>query len=62
MSDMKQGSTIKFKKLDVPFDLDAVVQITYSTAGLKSVLEFLIDHIGELKQMHADGEDMVAAL
>ncbi len=35
-----------FKKLVCPFDLDAIFSMQYSTQGLKSVLEFIFEHLG----------------
>jgi|OM-RGC.v1.034111750 hypothetical protein len=57
-----KGKNIKFKKLECPFDLEAVLQISYSTAGLKQVLEFIIDHLGEIRQAQTESEEFAAAL
>jgi len=37
-----------FKKIECPFDLDAVFTMQYSTEGLKSVLEFILENLGTL--------------
>lgn len=44
----------KFKKIECPFDLDAVFTLNYSVSGLKSVLEFILEHIGTLDETTAD--------
>ena len=36
-------------KLECPFDLEAVFTMQYSTEGLKGVLSWIIDHLGDLK-------------
>jgi hypothetical protein len=35
-----------FKKVVCPFDLDAIFSMQYSTQGLKTVLEFIFEHLG----------------
>jgi hypothetical protein len=35
-----------FKKIVCPFDLDAIFSMQYSTQGLKTVLEFIFEHLG----------------
>ena len=39
-----------FKKIECPFDLDAVFSMQYSVQGLKSVLEFILEHIGSFDE------------
>jgi hypothetical protein len=39
-------SRIRYKRLDCPFDLSEILQISYSSQGLKNVLEFIMDHLG----------------
>ena len=36
-------------KLECPFDLETVFTMQYSTEGLKGVLSWIIDNLGELK-------------
>ena len=36
---------VSFKKLICPFDLDSIFSMQYSISGLKSVLEFIIEHL-----------------
>ena len=43
-----------FKKIECPFDLDAVFSMQYSVAGLKSVLEFIMEHLGTLDESVSD--------
>jgi hypothetical protein len=42
-----------FKKLECPFDLDAIFSMQFSTSGLKSVLEFLFEHMGTVEENYA---------
>jgi hypothetical protein len=35
-----------FKKVVCPFDLDAIFSMQFSTQGLKTVLEFIFEHLG----------------
>jgi hypothetical protein len=42
-------SSVTFHKLEIPFDLDSIFTLQYNVAGLKSVLEFILEHLGELK-------------
>lgn len=54
MSEEQPSTTVKnrfFKKLECPFDLDAVFSMQYSVQGLKSVLEFILEHIGDLDEL-----------
>jgi hypothetical protein len=44
-----QGQRIKYTRIDCPFDLEQVLQISYSSTGLKSVLEFILDTCSETR-------------
>ena len=46
---MSSDSILRKKVVECPFDLDTVLELNYSTAGLKQCLEFIFDHLGELK-------------
>ena len=37
-------------KLECPFDLETVFTMQYSTDGLKGVLSWIIEHLGDLNQ------------
>lgn len=36
-------------KLECPFDLETVFTLQYSTEGLKGVLNWIIDNLGDVK-------------
>ena len=44
-------SRIRYKRLDCPFDLSEILQISYSSKGLQNVLEFIMDHLGQMKEV-----------
>jgi len=46
--------SVSFHKLEIPFDLDSIFTMQYNVQGLKSVLEFILEHLGELKQTSQD--------
>ena len=52
-------TSVTFKKLEIPFDLDTIFTMQYDVKGLKSVLEFILEHLGEYK---AASDEMGAAL
>ena len=43
-----------FKKIECPFDLEAIFTLQFNTTGLKSVLEFILEHIGTLDEQTAE--------
>ncbi len=45
---------VSFHKFEVPFDLDSIFTLQYNVQGLKSVLEFILEHLGELKTKNLD--------
>jgi len=45
--DKQKTGRATFKKLVVPFDLDSIFSMQYSTQGLKAVLEFIFEHMGD---------------
>ena len=45
---------VSFKKLVCPFDLDSIFSMQYSVSGLKSVLEFIIEHLDSSSVQFAD--------
>jgi hypothetical protein len=52
MSDPNGSNTpkgVSFRKLEIPFDLDSIFTMQYNVQGLKSVLEFILEHLGEIK-------------
>jgi hypothetical protein len=49
-TDKKQTGKATFKKLVCPFDLDAIFSLQFSTQGLKSVLEFIFEHMGTMDE------------
>jgi phenylalanine-4-hydroxylase len=53
-SEQKTTSHLVYTKLECPFDLESVLKITYSTDGLKQVLEFILDHLGEVKMVSGE--------
>jgi len=55
---MSSGNRIK---LECPFDLEAVFTLQYSTEGLKGVLAWIIDNLGDLKGGLSDLDAKVAA-
>lgn len=55
---MSSGNRIK---LECPFDLEAVFTLQYSTEGLKGVLAWIIDNLGDLKGNLSDLDAKVAA-
>lgn len=42
----KETGRATFKKIVCPFDLDAIFSLQFNTEGLKSVLEFIFEHLG----------------
>lgn len=38
----------KFKKLECPVELDAVFELKYDVSGLKKVLAFILENLGDL--------------
>lgn len=49
-SNTHQSSTQGIKvKLECPFDLETVFTMQYSTEGLKGVLTWIIDNLGDCK-------------
>jgi hypothetical protein len=49
-------------KIDCPFDLKAIFEISLNQKGLKSVLEFILDHLGKLDARFASQEGLFAEL
>ena len=47
-----QGKAL-FRKFECPFDLESIFTMQYNVQGLKSVLEFILEHMGEMKQSTA---------
>lgn len=47
-------------KLECPFDLETVFTMQYSTEGLKGVLSWIIDNLGELKTGMSDLDKKLA--
>jgi phenylalanine-4-hydroxylase len=43
-----------FKKIECPFDLESIFTLQFNTSGLKSVLEFILEHIGTLNEQTAE--------
>ena len=43
------GKTKFMSKFECPFDLETVFTLQYSTDGLKGVLGWIIEHLGQLK-------------
>lgn len=43
-----------FKKIECPFDLESIFTLQFNTSGLKSVLEFILEHIGTLDEQTAE--------
>jgi hypothetical protein len=58
MSNENTGKAI-FKKIVCPFDLEAIFSLQYSVTGLKSVLEFILEHIGTLDEKQAENLDKI---
>jgi len=42
-------SKSKLVKLEVPFDLNAIFTLSYNFDGLKEVLQFILEHLGQVK-------------
>ena len=57
----KSGSRLVFKKLECPFDLETVFTLQYSTEGLKGVLEWIIENLGNLNTTVGDLDKRLAA-
>ena len=43
------SAKVSFEKIQCPFDLNEVFSIQYSADGLKSVLQFILDHLNDYK-------------
>ena len=54
---MSSGERIKF---ECPFDLEAVFTLQYSTEGLKGVLAWIIENLGQVKTGLGDLDAKVA--
>jgi hypothetical protein len=39
---------VTFKRIECPFDLEAIFTLQFDTSGLKSVLQFILEQIGTL--------------
>jgi hypothetical protein len=37
-------------KIECPFDLEKIFSLQYDTRGLKSVLEFILENLGYMKE------------
>ena len=48
-------------KLECPFDLETVFTLQYSTEGLKGVLEWIIENLGNLNTTVGDLDKRLAA-
>ena len=48
-------------KLECPFDLETVFTLQYSTEGLKGVLEWIIENLGNLNTTVGDLDKKLAA-
>ena len=53
------GPRVTFRRLECPFDLEQILQMSYSTSGLKSVLEFVMDHVGENQAKLAETKEEI---
>ena len=42
------SSRVKFKTFECPFDLEMIFSLQYDTRGLKGVLEFILENMGEM--------------
>ena len=49
MATNRPGSSATKVMLECPFDLEAVFTLQYSTEGLKGVLKWIIDNLGDMK-------------
>ena len=36
--------------MTIPFDLDAIFTMSYDVSGLRKVLEFIFEHLGEMNE------------
>ena len=43
-----------YHRIECPFDLNAVFSLQYDVKGLKSVLEFILEHLGRLDDKTVD--------
>ena len=57
-----QGHRIKYTRIDCPFDLEQVLQISYSATGLKSVIEFILDTCSDTRAETLALDGLVTAL
>lgn len=43
--------TVSFKtKLEIPFDLETIFTMQYDVSGLRKVLEFILENLGEVNE------------
>jgi hypothetical protein len=52
-NDLVGKSKALFRKFECPFDLESIFTMQYNVQGLKSVLEFILEHMGEMKESQA---------
>lgn len=52
--DKPKTGNVTFKSIVCPFDLDAIFSLQYSVQGLKSVLEFIFEHLGTQDEKMAE--------
>jgi hypothetical protein len=50
---------VTFKRIECPFDLEAIFTMQFDTSGLKSVLQFILEHIGTLDTRVAEHQDRI---
>ena len=50
MSDENDKPKVSFRKLDVPFDLESIFTMQFDVSGLRAVLEFILEHLGNFKE------------
>ena len=43
----------RFYKIECPFDLELIFSMQYDTRGLKGVLEFILENLGQQKEQQA---------
>jgi len=47
----ESGQNVSFRgKMTIPFDLDAIFTMSYDVNGLRKVLEFIFEHLGEMNE------------
>lgn len=52
--DNKTVKRVSYRRIECPFDLEAVFELKYDVKGLKAVLEFILENLGRIDDTTVD--------